>query len=76
MVEIHDIVGTDKYHPDIYDGYITSQGLLPRGDESRLGTVLRRRTDENVKPLGRSNEKPIMDTKIYEGGFADGVILE
>jgi hypothetical protein len=32
-VEINDIVGTDKYNPDIYDGYITAQVILPRGDE-------------------------------------------
>jgi hypothetical protein len=31
-LEIDDLVGTDMYIPDIYDGYIAAQVLLQRGD--------------------------------------------
>jgi hypothetical protein len=71
-----DIKGIDKYDPDSYDGYITAQVLLPRGHEFKLGTVLRRRADENGKPIGESNDNPILDTRMYDVGFYDGVNLE
>jgi hypothetical protein len=64
--DIDEIVGQNEYDPENYNGYITSQVLLPRGDEFKVGTVVKRRVDENVKPSGKSNDNPILDTRTYE----------
>jgi hypothetical protein len=71
-----DIDGIDDFDPETYDGYITAQVLLPKGDEFQLGTVVKRRVDENGKWIGKSDQNPIMDTRVYEVEFADGEVLE
>ena len=61
---------------NIYDGYITVQVLLPKGDEFKVGTVVRRKVDDRGNPTGRSNENPILDTREYDVEFGDGDVLE
>ena len=74
--DVEEFVGTSDYDPEGYDGYISAQVLLPKGDEFRVGTVVRRRNDDNGNPIGRSNENPILDTREYEVEFGDGDVLE
>ena len=74
--EVDDIVGTSGYDPESYNSYITAQVLLPKGDEFKVGTVVKRRADENGNPMGLSNENPILDTRLYEVQFDDGDVLE
>ena len=64
------------YDPEVYDGYITAQVLLPKGGEFRVGNVIRRRVDENGNPKGLSHNNPILDTREYEVEFDDGEVLE
>jgi Reverse transcriptase (RNA-dependent DNA polymerase) len=66
----------DEYEPESYDGYITSQVLLPRGDDMKLGTVRQRKRDENNTPIGTGHDNPVLDTRIYEVEFGDGQVLE
>jgi hypothetical protein len=75
-MDIDDIVGIDDYNPDKYEGYITSQVLLPKGDEFQLGTVIKRTTDADGKPVGKSDENPILDTRVWDVEFGDGQVLE
>ena len=74
--DVEEFVGTSDYDPEGYNGYISAQVLLPKGDEFRVGTVVRRRNDDNGNPIGRSNENPILDTREYEVEFGDGDVLE
>jgi hypothetical protein len=69
-------VEIDDYDPDTYEGYITAQVLLPKGDEFQIGTVVRRRAGKDGNPVGKSDQNPIMDTRVYEVEFADGEVLE
>lgn len=74
------------YDPDVFqklesdggafDNYILTQVLLPRGDEFMLGTVKKRVVDTEGKPIGKLNDNPILDSRLYEVEFPDGHILE
>ena len=66
----------DDYNPEGYDGYITAQVLLPKGEEFQIGTVVKRRLDDDGKPIGTSNSNPILDSREYEVEFDDGCVLE
>jgi hypothetical protein len=52
--DIDDVVGTNEYDPEGYNGYITAQVLLPRGDEYKTGTVVSRCKYTNGNPTGKS----------------------
>ena len=62
--------------PDGYEGYITAEVLLPKGDEFKVGTVILRIINSDGTSVGRSNDNPILDTREYEVEFGDGVVLE
>jgi len=62
----------DEYTPDSFDEYLTSQVLLPVGDDMVRGQVIRRRRDHNGRPIGIHHTNPMMDTREYEVEFPDG----
>ena len=62
--------------PEGYEGYITAEVLLPKGDEFKVGTVMRRVVNSDGTTVGRSNDNPILDTREYQVEFGDGVVLE
>ena len=41
-------------------------------DDTVLGTVRHRKKDMNNIPIGKSNENPILYSRIYEVEFGDG----
>ena len=61
---------------ETYDSYISSQVMLPRGDEYKVGQIIRRKRDHDGNPIGKGNHNPILDTRIYEVKFGDGEVLE
>jgi hypothetical protein len=70
------IPDVDNFDPGTYDEYILAQVQLPRDDEHRLGTVIRRAKDRSDNPIGKHNQNPLLDTRIYEVEFSDGQVLE
>lgn len=68
----------DDLYPDqdTYDQYITSQVLLPRGDNNEKGTVKRQKRDADGNVVGRANANPILDTRVYEVEFSDSHVAE
>ena len=62
--------------PKVMDGYITAQVLLPRNDELKLGTVIKRSVDKHGVPIGRSNNSPILDSREYRVEFEDDEVLD
>ena len=65
----------EYYTPELFDQYLTAQVLMDRGGESQLGTVKRRKRDNNGNPvLGVANSNPLLDTREYEVEFLDGSI--
>jgi hypothetical protein len=66
----------DEVDPETYDAYIQAHVQLPVGDQLSLGTVFRRKRDKDGNPVGRHNNNPILDTRVYEVEFSDGQVLE
>ena len=66
----------EEYTPDTFDGYLSMQIGLPRGpdDELHYAKVKRRAVDEDGKPVGKSSNNPLTDTRQYEVEFEDGSI--
>ena len=59
---------------EMFDPYLNMEIDLPRGDDFNLhhARVKRRAVDEDGKPVGRSSNNPILDTRQYEVEFLDG----
>jgi hypothetical protein len=74
VIDLDDI--GDRADPEAYDGYLASQVMLPREDKMLLGTVRKRATNEMGAPIGTGNTNPILDTRVFEVEFDDGVVLE
>jgi hypothetical protein len=77
VLDVEEINGTVDYEPEIYDGYITSQVMLPKGDEFIINTVVQRKMDADGNPTGKGNTNPILDKREYKVEFPDaGEVLE
>ena len=46
--------------------------LIPKGDQSVLGTVIGRKRDSEGNPVGIRNANPILDTREYDVMLPDG----
>mgnify|MGYP003321344517 FL=1 len=66
----------EDFSVDTYDAYVTAQVLLPKGDDYVLGTVQKRKRDTDGNLIGRGDNNPILDTRLYEVEFQDGEVLE
>jgi hypothetical protein len=61
------------FTPDLHDDtYLNMELALPREDAKvQLGRVVKRLRDKDGLPIGTVNDKPILDTRIYEVEFQD-----
>jgi hypothetical protein len=66
----------DDYDHDAFDQYINAEVLLPVGDSLLTGKVIARKKDRDGNPVGRSNANPILDSRVLEVQFNDGVVKE
>ena len=66
----------EEYTEDTFDGYLTMEIGLPRGDDDELlrARVKRRAITQDGKPIGKSSNNPLTDTRQYEVEFDDGSI--
>lgn len=71
-----DILAADPEDPDTYDAYVTAQVQLPRDDTLELGTITRRKRDQEGRLIGKYDPNPALDTRVYEVEFPDGQTLE
>ena len=64
----------DVFTPEIMDDtYMNMEVALPRDTEGPdFYRVTKRLKDENGLPIGTANEKPILDTSVYEVEYVDG----
>ena len=72
---IQDIDHNPDHHVSKDDGYIGMQLALPRdADGPEFALVTKRLTDSRGVPIGRANDNPMLDTRVYEVEYADGYI--
>ena len=59
------------------DKLIGAELILPQnGTEMKSGKVIGRLTDRKGRPVGTYNANPLMDTRVYEVEFPDGLIQQ
>ena len=56
----------DSFTPEEYYQCVLAQIKIPLGDEEVIATVKRRKRKINVKPIGISNDNPLLDTRLYK----------
>ena len=61
--------------PDL-DQYLNAEVLLPNGEHMQAATVMLRSKDANGRVQGRASDTPILDTRVYDVLFPDGVIKQ
>lgn len=61
--------------PDL-DHYLNAEVLLPNGEHMQAATVMIRSKDANGRAKGRASDNPILDTRVYDVLFPDGVIKQ
>ena len=66
----------DDYETEAYDNLISAKVIIPSDGIKLPGTVKRQKIDEDGKPIGRSHNNPILDTRVYEIEFEDGRVRE
>ena len=62
--------------PETGDNYLNAEISLPKGGIMARGRVAGRKRDADGNPVGRANDNPILDTRIYEVQFDDGDVTE
>ena len=62
----------DEFTPEAMDEYLTAELLLPHGDTMQRARVIRRHKDEDGFPIGKRNDNPILDSRLYDIEFPDG----
>ena len=58
--------------PEYGDVYLNAEVLFSLGGEMQRGIVRKRKRDVDGNPMGRENQNPILDTRLYEVEFPDG----
>ena len=58
--------------PEFGNSLVGARVLLPRGEGTAQGTVLKRARDSAGNPKGRENQNPSLDTREYTVEFEDG----
>ena len=56
------------------DRYINAEVLFPNGNKIERGIVTSRVTDGKGNPVGTYDPNPIVDSRVYEVMFPDGII--
>ena len=79
---VDDSDGEEKLMPEVdeindYDKYISSEVMLPRGGDALMkGTVTARVKGNDGRPAGTYNPNPMVDSRVYEVTFPDGVVQQ
>ena len=86
--DTEDIIGKDPYNinktvddftdREEFDAYIGAQVVLPSkdGESLVLTKVVSRKRDSDGKVVGKGNNNPILDTRIYQVEYPDGAVAE
>ena len=65
----------EEFTPDFYDNYVNMELTFDWGwDRPEFARVKKRLKDANEIPIGVANEKPILDSIIYEVEYFDGYV--
>jgi hypothetical protein len=66
----------DDFDEETLDQLLSAEVVLPKGDYQFIGKIVGRKRDANGNPIGRANNNPILDTRVYEVEFPDGTVAD
>jgi len=66
----------DDVTPEDLDTYVGASVNLPIGGTVKAGTVKHRARNADGELIGKQNDNPILDTRIYQVEFPDGEVAE
>ena len=66
----------DDYTPEAFDELVSAHVQIPFEGEMKRGTVINRKRNLNGDPIGTRNSNPLLDSRLYEVEFSDGIIGE
>ena len=67
---------TDSFTPEEYNQCVLAQLKFPFGCKEVITAVKRRKSHNNDKPIGISNENPLLDTRLLVLELPDGAVEE
>jgi hypothetical protein len=62
----------DSFTPEGYENMIYAEIMIPKGDGTIVGKVIKRAKGEDGKPIGLRNSNPLLDTREYKVLMPDG----
>ncbi|GFH50714.1 hypothetical protein CTEN210_07190 [Chaetoceros tenuissimus] len=77
--EVHkaELENVDDRYLEALDNYINAEVILPEKDGTAVLTKVKgRKRDAEGNPVGKANENPILDTRVYQLQFPDGRVEE
>ena len=66
----------DYFTPEGYNQYVLAQIKIPLGNEEFIAMVKRLKRNINGKPIGISNDNPLLNTRLNEVELPDGAVEE
>ena len=72
--DLVDASGKPLNRQSVNDLLLNAELLLPQGDSEQFARVVRRAVDENGNLVGTFNNKPALNTLVYEVEFPDGTL--
>ena len=74
--QVPDIDDEGIVTPEETDEFMNAEVSLPRGDGYQRAVVSHRKRDRGGNLIGRRNNNPLLDTRVYEARFPDGEAIE
>jgi len=62
----------DDWDAEAFDKYIAAEVRLPKDGQEVIAKVIARKRDHDGNPIGKANNNPILDTRLYQVIFPDG----
>jgi len=65
----------DSFTPEGYNNMINAEIMIPKGDGTIVGKVIKRAKGGDGNPIGLRNSNPLLDTREYEVLMPDGATV-
>jgi hypothetical protein len=65
----------DSFTPKGYENMINAEIMIPKGDGTIVGKVIKRAKGEDGNPIGLQNSNPLLDTREYKVLMPDGATV-
>jgi hypothetical protein len=66
----------DDWDAEAFDKYIAAEVRLPKDGQDVITKVIARKRDHDGNPIGKANNNPILNTRLYQVTFPDGETAE